>query len=280
MVDIIRRAAWHPAPSRGFARALVASQVTGIVCHWPGDGAVTRTGLSSDRIAALLRGYRRHHLTGRGWPDIGYCYAIDQAGRVWEAAGERVAAHSATAADKTANQTNIGVLFILGSADVPTPAAIAAFRELRAELLTRYPRATRLRGHRHVTGAQTTCPGPILAGLIESGHLLTTPITQEEDDMTPAERAILDRIAADVAYARKQNAAIHQEVVDRANLTATADARRDAALEAKITALAAVVAKGTALDVDALLAEVEEAAERGTANAIKRIDTTVVHTKE
>lgn len=194
MVTILPRTAWHPEPTRTFSRALNPAQVTGIVSHWPGDGAPSRTGLSQERVAALLRGYRRHHRVNRGWPDIGYCYAVDQAGRIWTLAGNRVAAHSATKADPLANQTNIGVLWVIGN-ESPTPAAIQAFRELRAHLLRTFPHATRLRGHQQVTGASTACPGSGVLRLITSGTLTSTttapPPPAEDDEMTPEQDALL-----------------------------------------------------------------------------------------
>lgn len=204
---LLPRSAWtDTAP--GFSRALSASQVTGIVIHYPGDAAVTRKGLSQTRNGALLRGYRRYHLTGRGWPDIGYCYAVDQAGTCWTLAGNRVAAHSATEADPTANHTNIGVLFIVGNNEAPTPEAVQAFRELRAHLLKTFPRATRLRGHRQVTGASTSCPGNALINLINSGALTSSPpapapTPKEDDDMAKVTDQQLEDLLSGASAARQ-----------------------------------------------------------------------------
>lgn len=108
-----------------------------------------------------------------------------------------------------------------------------------------------------------------------------TPAPEEDDMFTDAHAKQLKDTATRVTYMReKQLPAIHQEVVDRATLVSTAGAKRDAALQAQITALSRVVAAGTDLDVPALLADVEDAAERGVSAAIQSIDTTVTITKE
>lgn len=170
MPSILPRSSWTDT-SEGFSTQLDTTRVNGFVIHYPGDGDHIRAGKDFAFYAALLRGYRRYHITTRRWPDIGYCYAITPSGDIVSAAGDRVAAHSATPLYKTANRDKIGVLFILGNKEAPTEQMIAAFKWLRAAKRGKFPNATRLHGHRQLLGASTACPGDATINLINSGSL-------------------------------------------------------------------------------------------------------------
>lgn len=171
-MEILPRSAWTDTAPGWNRRPLYVVPV-GIACHWPASGR--RVSSRSD-VAAALRAHRRHHVVNRDWPDIGYNYAVDQAGRVWELAGRRQAAHAASDANPDANAELYGVLFVVATGEEVSDAAIAAFRELRAHLGAHLP----VMGHGDVRGAQTACPGPsvraaIAAGKLTSGSRPTTP---------------------------------------------------------------------------------------------------------
>lgn len=157
MVTILPRTDWSSKPLPGFSRLLVAAQVTEIVCHYPGTDQRWHD-VSKTLVAARLEAIRRYHTSSRGWADIGYCWGIDPAGRVWELAGNRVAAHSATKTRPLQNHTSIGVLMMLHPDEPMTPEMIAAFIELRKWLAGTYP-LRRVICHNDVPGANTSCAG-------------------------------------------------------------------------------------------------------------------------
>lgn len=170
---------------------LSGGKLAGIAVHWPGTTTnaygVEPAGDVRDRLVA----WRDYHVNGRGWSDIGYNYAIDQAGRQWELRGlDRVGAHSASKANPDANHEWLGLLLILGDEEAPTPEMITAFSRFRADrFLARYPAAWRIVGHQDVPGASTECPGRHVMRLIDSGRLAGDPTPPEEEvlDMTPDE---------------------------------------------------------------------------------------------
>lgn len=176
-MDFRPRDEWIGEPF-GFSRALVPDRVQWLALHYPADSSLPKPP-TIQNVAASLRGYRNYHIRTQKWPDIGYCYAIDQAGRVWECAGERVAAHSASPGYPLANHDGIGVLLVLGNTEQPTGAMINAIRELRVHLRTRYHNMNAIMGHRDVPGAATACPGEPVTALLRSGVLdsLPEPVT-------------------------------------------------------------------------------------------------------
>jgi hypothetical protein len=198
------RTAWT-STARGGAQ-LTGTQLTGLACHWPGSTTDAYGVETAERVAGRLRGWREFHLS-RGWSDIGYNFAIDQAGRVWDLRGSvRVGAHCASPSNPDANHEFVGVLFVVGDREQPTAAMAAAFWDFRRDVfLRRWPGRTDVRGHREVPGAQTVCPGdPVI-------RLTNTP--QEDDDMTPQQAALLLQVARDTAYIRQQNISIARAVL-------------------------------------------------------------------
>lgn len=176
-MSILPRSTWTSTPF-GFARfpgrKLKASAIRALIVHWPGSaGEKPNPSPSLEASCARLRGYRNYHVRSRGWADIGYPYAIDQAGRIFTAAGStHAAAHSATGSYKNANHENLAVLLMLAPGEEPTAEMVAAFRELRAELRETFRNMTGVMGHQDVKGAGTSCPGPAAARLIRTGALV------------------------------------------------------------------------------------------------------------
>lgn len=172
---ILPRGEWTSEPNGRIDRPLDPSRVNALTIHYPADGPVIYTSLTKDQVAARLRAYRNHHLD-RGWADIGYNYAIDQIGRVWNLTGDTIGAH----AGSEGNPTSLGVLFVIGNNERPTSAAITAFKELRALKLKSFPGAVKVQGHQQVPGNQTACPGVPLMELIQAGAF-----TEEESPPMP-----------------------------------------------------------------------------------------------
>ena len=194
------RSAWTSAP-RGGAQ-LTGGKLVGIACHWPGTTSDAYGVESEGVIASRLRGWWDFHVNTRGWTDIGYNFAVDQAGRVWDLRGlTRVGAHCASPTNPDANHEWLGVLFVLGDRESPTAAMILAFQDFRHDVfLPRWPGRTRLTGHGRapgVPGAQTSCPGPFVAAKLTDGTLAQPPGT--EDDVTPEQANQLASIFRAVA---------------------------------------------------------------------------------
>jgi len=157
----------------------------GIAVHWPGiDRALAPMAEQGDRIAGLLEAERRDHVERRGWSDIAYAAAIDQAGRVWDCRGW--AWRPAANGDRTTNAQYSAVTLLVGIGEQPTEALLQAFRWWRHLLfLTRYPGARAVVGHRDLHA--TECPGDVIADLIRRGVLSqqwNTPTLSEDNMVT------------------------------------------------------------------------------------------------
>lgn len=148
---VLARTRWatgRPIPSRMNAM-LPVRYVT--VHH---DGMDPFTGDDARAAAARLDAIRRAHLN-RGWGDIGYHFAVDRAGNVWE--GRPLAYQGAHVKDH--NEYNLGVV-ALGNFDrqQPTRAQLAALhRHVRLLVCTFGVPGSRLRTHQE--WAPTACPG-------------------------------------------------------------------------------------------------------------------------
>lgn len=184
MPSIMTRADWTSTvlPERKLTR-LVPGEVLGIAVHYTGSSRPLGATATLEQSRKRLEDERLFHTDGRGWSDIAYNAAIDQAGRVFPLRGPNY--RSAANGNEKTNRAYLAVTFLIGVGDTPTPAAVQAFRGLRQQLLQKYPHATAVVGHRDLYS--TACPGdPLYAKL---GELKTSP-AQEDDDMpTSAEVA-------------------------------------------------------------------------------------------
>jgi hypothetical protein len=105
--------------------------------------------------AARLDDIRRYHQDDRGWGDIGYHFAVDRAGRVWEC---RPLSYQG-AHVRYYNESNLGVV-ALGNFDEqqPSPAQLDGLRRHVQGLMRTYRvPISRLRTHQE--WAPTACPG-------------------------------------------------------------------------------------------------------------------------
>ncbi|MFK7883206.1 MAG: peptidoglycan recognition family protein [Phycisphaerales bacterium] len=109
---------------------------------------------TNQQVAARLDSIRRGHLA-RGWADIGYHYAIDPSGQVWQ--GRPLHLQGAHVANQ--NQNNLGIV-MLGNFERqrPTDRAVFALDRLIASEMRRYSIGlNEVRTHREM--APTACPG-------------------------------------------------------------------------------------------------------------------------
>jgi hypothetical protein len=151
--NVIARARWSggdPVPSlmdRMTAVQWVTVHHDGMDPYFGGDEASSR-----GRLEAIRRAHR-----GKGWGDIGYHYAVDRSGRVWEA--RSIAYQGAHVKD--CNPGNVGVL-CMGNFDkqTPTQAQLAALNRHINWLLKNYRVSpSHLRTHQEWPNAATACPG-------------------------------------------------------------------------------------------------------------------------
>lgn len=214
MVDYLPRSAWAARTSRG-ATALVASNIDGEALHWPGmTKPIDAAGaVGQRRVASALRGWQNYHMDVRGWSDIAYQIAIDQAGRAWTLRGLNI--RSGANGDADVNLRFGAFLLVLAPGEQPSAAMVATTKGVIADFRKRYPGA-RLKpyGHRDVRprnsqGQQTTdCPGDIAEALINAGKFTpgaTTPppVTPPKPPVTPpSTKDIIDMATqAEVAQA-------------------------------------------------------------------------------
>lgn len=168
---------WTPAPSTHVEVGYDANPAAGVIprSKWAGGnpivslanpmGPVRRITVhhdaidplpvgGPDEVARRLEAIRSGHLK-RGWADIGYHYAIDPSGRIWQ--GRPLTLQGAHVADQ--NQNNLGIV-LLGNFDrqAPTSRSLEALDRLIAGEMRRFRVSMReIRTHREM--APTACPG-------------------------------------------------------------------------------------------------------------------------
>ena len=156
-IGAISRAAWaqgQPIP-RNMNRMLPARYIT--IHH---DGMTPFTTTSKSSAASRLETIRKSHLRRDGgrWGDIGYHFAIDPAGRLWQ--GRPLTWQGAHV--KARNEGNIGVV-ILGNYERQSVnrAQAAAIESTIRSLMSKYNvPVSKVRTHQE--WAATACPGKSL----------------------------------------------------------------------------------------------------------------------
>ena len=127
--------------------------------------AEPNTLVSESEVAKRLRDTAKDHMIGRGWSDIGYHFAVDRAGRVWEC---RSTSYQGAHAGDAANRGNIGIE-VLGNFDLqtPTPAQRRALASLVVKLCSQYGIGpSQIYTHREL--ATTDCPGRTLQAYVST----------------------------------------------------------------------------------------------------------------
>ena len=179
MVGMLPRSAWTSTPRP--VPKLVANdpaQLRGFAVHYTGSAVPLGQTATLAQSASRLEAERVEHVDGRGYSDIAYLAAVDEAGRLFDARG---ALYRCAANGNQVVNTRYGAITVLvGVGDVPTPAAVDAVRWWRQNVwLPLYPRAVEVVGHRDLWS--TDCPGRPLYDLVRSGAFITTPPILEDD---------------------------------------------------------------------------------------------------
>lgn len=185
MTEWITREQIGLRPRNGGGIALKVANVDGYALHWPGMAKpIDATGAAGQRrVCSALRGWQDYHMDVRGWSDIAYEAAVDQAGRKYTLRGLNI--QSGANGNQDVNLRYGAILLVLAPGENPSAAMIATVKEVGGEFCRRYTGARKKPyGHRDVRprnsqGQQTTdCPGDIAEALILAGKLTpgtTTP---------------------------------------------------------------------------------------------------------
>lgn len=166
MVDYLPRSAWGARPAEGGPGSLTISLVEGVAIHWPGTSS-TKPIHSQAAVAAALRGWQDYHMDVRGWSDIAYQVAIDQAGRAWTLRGLRT--QSGANGNNDVNERYGAILLILISGEEPSEAMKATTRAVVADFRRIYPKGLAIKPHSLVRPASTDCPGDEARAAIARG---------------------------------------------------------------------------------------------------------------
>lgn len=119
---IHRRAEWGARPYRGTPDE--APKLSMAVVHHS-------AGATDQPTATILRSIQAYHMDGRGWSDIGYNFAVDPSGAVWEARQGGIDRAIIGAHATGFNARSTGVV-ILGDYDAraPTAASLIAVQQI------------------------------------------------------------------------------------------------------------------------------------------------------
>lgn len=166
------RADWNAGPRNGTPVYVPPAKRTEFYNHYDGgeilglldadhDGDVDAT--DHARCLARVRDVQRFHIDGRGWVDIGYNGLVCPHGRAIEGRGiDYSGAHCSGH-----NTSAYGIQFMVGGAEVPTPAAYARMRTLYNACTQRSEHYLDKRGHRD--GYATECPGDGIYAWVKAG---------------------------------------------------------------------------------------------------------------
>lgn len=160
---VISRSRWTSAPPSP-SNMNRQSPIHSITVHH--DGMRPYFGNDEGSTVGRLETIRRSHRERQNWGDIGYHFAVDRSGRVYECRaliwqGAHVKDH---------NPGNIGVL-ALGNFDEqsPTDAQLESVRSFVIQLQQTYNvPANRVLTHREWPGAVTACPGRALQSYMDT----------------------------------------------------------------------------------------------------------------
>lgn len=203
MVDYLPRSAWGARAPRSGPGPLEPARVEGAVIHWPGTTS-SKPITSQAAVASALRGWQAYHMDTRGWSDIAYQVAVDQAGRAWTLRGLRT--QSGANGNNAANEAYGAILLVLVQGEQPSAAMKATTRAVVADFRRIYPRGTAIRPHsevrREYTGDGTDCPGTAATAALKRGELTPTTHTAntppEDNDMPYTEAQLRAMMQAEI----------------------------------------------------------------------------------
>lgn len=138
--------------------------VEGIALHWPATSSPLR---NTARVMSALRAWQTYHMDVKGWSDIAYQVAIDQAGNTYRLRGLRY--RSAANGDEDTNERFGALLLVVAQGEKPTQELIEATRRVIARHRALFQHSKRIVGHGEIRPGPTACPGPQIQKLIDDG---------------------------------------------------------------------------------------------------------------
>lgn len=186
------RKAWTNEPAAD-VHPFYPPAVEGVAVHWNGP-SVPVAALADPR--QFLRGVWRFH-TSKGWSDIGYNLAVDQQGDVWELRG--LGHRSAANGNTDLNARFVAVFAVIGEDQQPSDRMLAGVRQAVTLTRQRYPKATRIVGHKDIRPGDTACPGPALYRALKNREFEPPPPLKELLDMK-----LTDTVRIPATYASNQ----------------------------------------------------------------------------
>ena len=133
-----------------------------VVIHWGGATKVEEASVAWE--VDRLQKWDNFHLNGRGWDGgLAYNYAVGNSGtkyraRGWNQSGAQRGDEDADGISE--NMEALAIVWIGGSASVPSDAAFDAASELINDIMAADPNITRVIGHREIKQT-TACPGDV-----------------------------------------------------------------------------------------------------------------------
>lgn len=178
------RTTWvHPAPPITGPAMPTFPSIDTLVIHYPAGNSPDGDPGDTTDVAAYLRAIQLDYVRNRGY-SIGYSFAIDHTGTVWECRGWDIK----PAANAGHNNHTLPLLMIVDQDQPATPAQLASAREYSAELARRAGHPIVVTGHGQLPGAATACPGTGLRAQIAASAFNPTPPTQEVPEVNTARR--------------------------------------------------------------------------------------------
>lgn len=168
------RAEWGARPPHRGPGPLSRDRVEGLAFHWPAMKSPLRT---VEAVKAGLRGWQNYHMDDRGYSDLAYQVAIDQAGNEYEIRGLRT--QSGANGDTDVNERFGAVLLVLAPAEEPSKAMTATVRKIVTRHRRLFPNSRRLVGHSEIRPEPTACPGPAAMVALRAGEFEPSTATPE-----------------------------------------------------------------------------------------------------
>ncbi len=163
-VSIYSRADWNARPAKKQI-AVNPDLLEGVCIHWAGYKVSTKAD-----TATTLRSIQKNHLDIRGWYDIAYQFAVDQAGDIWTLRGIDV--ENGAQGKRSWNRRYIAIVALCGPDQPVSDDMVEGLRAAVAHVRARWPQCREIIPHKALKPTQ--CPGPTLETMIANGKLEPT----------------------------------------------------------------------------------------------------------
>jgi hypothetical protein len=157
-VNIIPHTQWEDPKFPVTGPVPTKSKITTLPAHYTAMAVVPAD------TKAVLRSIQRDYVTNRRY-SIGYNWAIDKTGQVWECRGFKIKC----AANVRCNDWTMAILCLVDGSQPMNAAMVRSFKELGAEAEKYFGRSLKVVGHRDIGATQ--CPGDGIYAQVKAGKL-------------------------------------------------------------------------------------------------------------